>query len=523
MSNVPCLTPAQLNSVLFEQAPRINDKIAAFAKDNPIWWNQKIPKGTFEYGNGYVQRNVIFHADIAPQVQRDALWRPIGASAAGQGEEEDYVSCNPPTDHVVSYGFEEKSYSPFELVLKSEPVCLADLVYKWQFSQQLSMITDSWRKISEGVWENWNRDTYIGYATIFPAVPGFLSAAGAPGVIPNPVNANLGRMSQGYLDILYSHLARGARQYSIGMKGAAPQFAIITSPETSAEIIQTDPNAVTGGLAAIMSAGNSQATNAYMQGYGASIDYKNFSHIHDPFLPRFVEDANEAAGFRRVYPWASSATTVRNKWEINMEYLTAPYELTLVWVKDVFTNMVLPSMPSNLAGMKFDPHSFVGQFEWKNFPEKDCNEWGEIGYFAARYRNAPKPGPHDLVFGILHSRCVPKVFVGCSADVTTTITAGTTGEVLNCQDYGDEDSLRVIVELDKPLTITVGGETRPVAPGDTVTVTYADTDPGPASTASATVVAGANAPSYILELPALVAPATSQCGLHSGIASVKTE
>lgn len=503
MSPIECLTVDELNDLFVEQEPRINEQIDVYTSKNIPFWAGMIERAAFEYGNGYEQRKMVFHSHPAPQIDRGTLWRPMAASTPAEGETEEFNACNPAPAAVVKYGFEQKTYRPYEVNIEGEPICLTDMVFKWNYTEQMRMVYESWAELAPGVLENWNRDTYASFATIFPAVNGFMSAGGVPGEVPNPIGKNVGRLTQEYLDILYSLLARGARRWAIGGADGAPVFGLITSAETSQEVIMSDPNR-RGDMQALAQAGVGLAKDLMLDGYGVATAYRRFVHMHDPFIQRFVEDG--AGGIVRVYPWLESATTTGTKFDLNPDYLNAPYELSLIWVKNVFINRVLPPMRLNAGGgMNWpDANKYWGEFMWQNILDRECNPNGEIGNYKMRQRIAPEPGTINHVYGILHTRCVPQVYSRCLSVSGCTDDAVESGSVESCSD-GDEDG-QIVVELDGCLDAEIG---------DSVTVTFAD-----GTQVGATIVAGANAPAYILDLGDLPEGEDSWCAAYEGIASV---
>lgn len=418
MATPECLTDiSELNQAFIEQECAIEEMIEVYSEKNThnLWTNTlNFPQGTFKYGEGYIKNKYSFHGTPAPQLERDNLWTQMKQSI--DNDSETYAACNP--DCVaVEYGFEQKQYQPYELCIKGDTICLEDMKFQWQFVQQMDRIYENLSELAMGVKENWNRDTYLSYATIFPAIPDPLGfGAAQQGVIPDAGALNAGILTQQHLDKLYQYLSRAAGKYDIG-KGSNGQclFGLITSPETS-------NNLMINNSERREDLRYDQASYLF-EGYGADMTYRNFVHYHDWCLPRYVVDETQPNNLRRVYPWGDpTSTTIGKKWDISNEYLTAPYELSIIYVKDVFDNQVLPPLTSAGGNTSFSPTNYSGTPIWLNIQEECHNPYGNQGHFRLRFQWAPRPGATDHAMALIHKRCdiVAEHTLDCAPCATAT-------------------------------------------------------------------------------------------------------
>ena len=401
MAESPSCLPSvsDMNTAFIEQECAIEEMIAVYNDKTPetLWVNGlNFPQETFKYGEGYIKNKYIFHGSPAPQEERGDLWSKIKQSESTDSGDHD--ACNPDCT-IIEYGFEQKQYQPYELCLKTDPICLEDIKYKWQFTSQMDRIYENLTEISTGVKENWNRDTYLSFASIFPAIENMLDFPASAGEVPAAAALNVGTMSQGILDHVYSFWSRTARKYAIGTGGnGQPVFGLITSPETSNHLMLTD--------AARREDIRYVKPEYLFQGFGASTEYRNWAHYYDMALPRFKVNEANPNGLERVWPWGSpTATTIGNKWNIDKEYLNAPYELSILYIKDVFSNQVLPPISTVGGRTSFDAKDYNGSVHWLNIQEECLNPWGNKGHFRMRFQWAPKPGPTDHAIAIIHKRC----------------------------------------------------------------------------------------------------------------------
>ena len=344
--------------------------------------------------------------------------------------------------------------------------------------------------VTLGEWEQIEREFYIDFCTKYIALNSnsglgleqFDMTMGTCEIdVPSGGFGAIGVLSQEVLNRFYEYLARQARTGALGMKDASPVFGLITSPETSTGIIRND---------ATRNADMRYANPGFLlEGYGTVETYQNFAHIKSMEVPRF-KVSSDGTHLERVHPLASSATTIGEAVNIDMDYIMAPFELSVVFLKDVFEALVPPSNPKSLAGgaYTFDPADNMGEFHWKNIEDRCENILKEKGFFFARFRIAPKPGMHSTdAVCILHRRCVNLELSHCglsgTCDDTTVIAAAQADSTEAAADATEYD-----VELEANIDC---------GPGMGVTVTFDG-----ALTADAIIVTDANAPTYRLAFSA---------------------
>jgi len=449
--------PSALNQAFIEQTETIAERIGEYSGKNMPFWVGMVGRDFFQMGEGYTKQKYIFHSSPAPQTDANSLWTAITQSDDPEGR----ASCNPPAV-TLSYGFEQKTYTPYELTLATDDICLRDFEYFWQFRKQMDMIYSSFASITMQVWENWNRDTYGGECMIYAATEGsaVLSAVGASrGALPSINAIQIGYLTQGILELFYSILCRQAGLYAMGMESGSPVFGLITSQEDSKHLVFSDNERREDFRLADPS--------WLFKGLGAALTYQKFVHMHDPFCPRYDVDPLNANQLVRVWPHKSASTTIGTKWDINPAYIDAPFQVSYIWVKDTFINRMFRPTTNFGGKATADPADFFGEFFWLNIQSEDCNPYREIGHYRARFRVAPEPGDHDFAIGILHRRCdVADVFNLCAEDDTTPVAYYYVERNASTGDCVDTDA--------ETQTLQIDGNLQGYTDGDEVTLIHAD-------------------------------------------------
>ena len=505
-SDSPCDVET-LQQAFIDATQYINPIIANNSKSYVSLYQQKIKRGTFKYGEGYIKKSQTFYGGTAVQ-DCGASWSAVEASRpAGTNGQDDpgHDACRYESP-VISHGFEEKSYTLYQATRRTLDICLQDMLFKWKFEKQLELTYGMLSNVTLGEWEQIEREFYMDFATKYIVINSndglgleeFAMTMGSCEIaIPDGGFDSIGTLSQPVLDRFYQYLSRQARQAAVGMVDGMPQFALITSPETSTELVRNDTVRNTDMRYA--------KPGFLLEGYGTVSTYQGYAHIHDPSTPRFkVSDIGDV--LERVHPFVASATTIGEAINIDMEYIMAPFEISVIFLKNVYQALVPPSNPKRIAGAyDFDPADNMGEFHWINIQDRCENILREKGFFFARFRIAPEPLEHsgDAVI-ILHKRCL-------QLDLLTCGDAGTCDDtdVVACAQADATEAAAVATVYDVELEEVID-----CAEGEEVSVLFTGT-----LTQDAIIVSTANAPTYRIAFPAGVAG--GWCDYDTGMASVQ--
>lgn len=504
-SDSPCDVEV-LNQAFVDATQYINPIIANKTKKYNSLYQSKIARGTFKYGEGYVKKSQTFYGGTAIQ-DCGASWSVVEPSRpAGTNGQDDpgHDSCRYESE-VIGYGFEEKSYTLYQATRRTLDICLTDILFKWQFEKQLSLTFQMLSNVTLGEWEQIEREFYIDFANKYIAT----NSPDGIGLAEFSMNLGdcfinvpaggfdaIGTLGQPILDRIYQHLFRQVPDAAVGMKDGMPQFALITSPETSTELIRNDIDRNQDMRYA--------APEFLVEGYGTVKAYQGYAHVKDPHAPRF-KVSDDGTKLERVFPFVATPTTIGDAVNISEEYIKAPFELAVIFLKNVYRALVPPANPSRLAGAyNFDPADNMGQFHWINGWDRCENILREKGFFFSRMRIAPEPleNSTDAVV-ILHRRCT-------QLDMTYCIEDGTCDnrEVVSCakanEDDADDDATVYDVELDGLIDC---------GPGQALDVYFTGT-----SIEEAIMMDDANAPTYRIAFAA--GTSGGWCDHDSGMAEI---
>jgi hypothetical protein len=474
-----------LNQAFIDAVQYINPVIADKTKKYVSLYRSKVGRGTFKYGEGYVKKSQTFYGGTAIQ-DCGASWSVVEPSRpAGTNGQDDpgHDACRYESP-VINYGFEEKSYTLYQATRRTLDICLNDLLFKWQFEKQLRLTYGMLANVTLGEWEQIEREFYMDFCTKYlvsnsPDGLGLQEFTMNLGdcyiTVPAGGFDAIGTLTQPILDRIYQYLFRQAAEASMGMRNGMPQFALITSPETSTEIIRNDPTANTDMRYVDQ--------NFLIEGYGTVQSYRGWAHVHDACTPRF-KVSEDGTRLERVFPFETSPTTIGEAVNISEEYIMAPFEISVVFLKNVYQALVPPSNPSRLAGAyDFDPADNMGEFHWINIQDRCENILREKGFFFARFRIAPEPLQYstDAVL-FLHRRCTQLPITVClegDCDLKTVVACAKVDS-----EVPDDDATEYDLELDGLLDC---------GPGESIDVrTAGATDVSDA----AIIVSDANAPTY---------------------------
>lgn len=446
------LSVEQVNQAFIDSQPYFNPVIATRATHYNKLWGKLIGRSTFEYGQGYTKSKHVYHGGTADQ-NSTRLWQEMTPSTAEQS------ACRYEAS-IIRFGHETKTFQIYQTLRRTEDLCLTDLLFKWQVAQMIKAFMSTLGDVTLGEWENFTRDTYLTFCDKFVAMegqPAFTTAYGADTIDVSDFDlSKIGVMNQGILDRLYQYMYRECSTGAMGNKGGMPVFGIMSSAETLNALIDSDTTRRTD-----MRYANPQFL---LEGIGQTTEYKAWAHMFDPETFRYKLNA-AGTGLVRVWPLDTKAATVGQKVAVNDEYINAPFEISLVIVKDVFAIQVPPANPS-ISDAKFDAIGNFGEFMWMNIKDRQTNPYGEIGFWNARFRAAPEPlSNSDRCFAILHRRNV-----GMRIDLADSCTTSAQTDAVNILAYSNVGDLgdattRVTVilaecltpELGAPASMVIGG------------------------------------------------------------------
>jgi len=396
------LLPEVLNQAFIDAIPYFNPVIANRSQHYGKIWGKLIPRSTFNYGEGYVKSKFMFHGATADQNPTTRIWKAMsGSTPAVPGGAAAVNACRYEAG-IMKYGIEQKQYTIFQILKRTEDICLTDILFKWQAEKHVQAIMGMFADVTLGEWETFERDAYLDFCSkiwCMPGSPEFAATMGADEIELGTIDVNaVGVLSQEFLDALYQFLYRDAASGALSLDMGMPMFGLMTSPETSTALIRQDVARNTDQRYA--------DPKFLLEGIGRVKEYQGWAHLHDPQGIRYKLSA-DGNSLIRVFPFSTSATTIGEKVNVDMAYINAPFEISFIIAKDVLQVNVPPANPSSVGSATFDPIANFGEFAWMNIQDRDTNPMKEIGFWLGRYRAAPEPLDNsDKVYAVLHRRNV---------------------------------------------------------------------------------------------------------------------
>jgi hypothetical protein len=460
-------------------------------------WRTLIPRGVYTLGEGLVKKSKRYfpgHGDWHGM----AKWRPIQVSRVGAGNDPGVNACAT-QPYLLHDGAETVSYTGLKTERKTDPICINDVKWLWEFKQQLTLKMGFLADVAIDVWANYSREQYIKMAV--DAGNAFVLAGGNPrqytfdydpfsedadgdsiitidrGIPVSALDWNPMRFFSRYLGAQASQAALGT-----GPSGR-PQFGLVMDRDDFDQMIEDDP--------ALREDFRYQSPDILISNYGTVQSFKNFSLMDDQTAPRFRVKSitSTKLTLKRIDPLVDSAATDYGyRTDMNPEYLEAEYAMGIILMKDVFKIEIPPSGPSAPGGGTYfgATPGLNGQFAWINIPDRKENYLGEIGEYFARFEAFAKPLAYaDDAIVFIYKRCPAIISKACVVPDTAAATA-TLVHIASATAFAYVAGSSILADITLAQVI-------PVEAGDEVTVTDDN-----AATSTAIVAESSNAPSYRL-------------------------
>lgn len=350
---------------------------STFARTSP-WNSQMIMTGEWTDGVGDSGRIATFGA-----TDPRAEWMNINLAS----------TSNQIPITVNDTGATEYSYSRFITRLSSQKLDVLRMRQSWQAKQQAENAVKQLVRAVGNTWSRFYRKSYIEIAS-YKLIPTKVGVVGLD-VVSNDINTmpevkpeaalNDDLMNQAWQLLINE----GAGESAALMDQGSPVFLAYTSKDTvdfilrHNEVIRKDWNFAEA-------AEGKDAT--LLRQLGVKWTYKGFTYIVDNMNPRYTFDDTQPAGKKwvEVPQYIKVETTVGNRYVPNPAYMNAPYEDTIIFVKDVYKSLV-PRPVSAYGQAKWDPVTYAGELVWVNNKDNGDNYMGTQGMFIATLSAAPMP------------------------------------------------------------------------------------------------------------------------------------
>lgn len=386
-----------VNSYFEKESDRLTGEIAHKSRVTSPW-SALMPKGKWEDGIGHTMTQVIGQR-TAPTVGEGAGWTTIAHSSGGTAA----ANCRP-TAAVLSSRTSTKTAQLAEYVLKSDPLCVTDIRATYQSRRQVQMVRDNFVANVVDIWNIKDREEYVG------AIPdanklvfyGAELVGGSSGDF-DEANAPDSPITQDALDMVrWQIIQDGGSDGSYSMIDGEPVLACIMSAEQKRALIKGD--------ASVREDFRMGDPGALLKPFGVRGSYAGFYHIADIKAPRWDLTVG---GWVEVPYWVTSEDLGDAGLVVNPDYRNAGYEDVIVFHKKVVTRLMMGPVSNLGADTSWTPWNYAGEVKWVNEYDKECNEFGDNGYWAARLRAAYMQTHPELGYAIRVKRCTTLTNTTC--------------------------------------------------------------------------------------------------------------
>lgn len=193
-------------------------------------------------------------------------------------------------------------------------------------------------------------------------------------------------LSNAIMDRIYSRLQIVTPvDEAWGIDNGAPVYSLVCS--TDASLFLKRESGIRDDVR------KSSMVDSLIKPLGISESFRGYYHMTRPDMPRFTI----ASGvLTRVEPLNSTGG-------YNAAYDTAPYEAAYVVHKSVLESQI-PEPNVTAPGVKFDPVSYTGDWQWANNKDNVVNILGDKGFFIGSLACAIKPKNYEYAYVILFLR-----------------------------------------------------------------------------------------------------------------------
>jgi len=346
-------------------------------------WGRLTRVGKFPLGMGTSLNEITVERVLSGSFESD--WSNVSTSNGTSSS-----GCVPATNDlsfgqsVANWNLQTKSY-------QTPCICLDDLKTSFQIESQVTKTVEQLTQLTKTVLDNRRRTEYMrlvpkiqaGYTTEY---------SGALNTVPVPTF----QLAQDQLDTIRVQLIRdGAGHNPLGRENGAAVLGLITSPETSRQLIRNNSE--------LRQDIRYATPSELVAPLGVDRSFGGYYHLIDFEVPRFTYSGG---AYTQIYPFVQQAAQTGYKWVPNPAYNTAPIEAAYIFHPDVYEEAVQQVGP-NIPGAAFDdyPYYYSGQFFWLNIRDTTVNPLGKIGRWLAIFQSGSRPLQPWLGRVVLHKRC----------------------------------------------------------------------------------------------------------------------
>lgn len=353
-------------------------------------WIGLVRKDTFPEGTGEIISNLTYERS-APT---DAVptWSDISVSDGALGG-----ACLPETTKI-GIASTTRTWNLQRRALEGPDFCVEELRTPFAIRKQLESIIDILTDYSIIEWEIRYRHEYLRLVKRKVVVGPVLQEGEGTGF---PPQCATGGLTQGVLKRYKQKLIRdGAAGSALGKRDGTAILTLITSMETSDSLIFNNAD--------IRQDLRWGKPSELLAPYGVEREYGGFYHLIDEFPIHYTC----AAGvYTEVAAFSTTAATKGNKAIVRPAYESAPYEVSFLFDRTVFTSRIPKPITNPAPGFRFDPVNYMGEFRAVNILDRVCNPDGNILFHRALLASGSEPVHPERGTAFVHQRCDPALSI----------------------------------------------------------------------------------------------------------------
>lgn len=362
-------------------------------------WVKLIRRGVFPEGMGHTI-SVLTYERTAPTVA-EPTWT---AMTVNDGDISEGGLCLPPAQKVA-IAQTIRNYNLSQRLLEGPDFCVENLRFSFQLRDQLEAVIQILSEYAMIEWEIRDRHEYLRLVKWKVTVDSFLTTSTAT-VAPYFAACPTSILTMGVLNRWRVRLLRdGANMSSLGMANGSPILTLITSAETSEDLIFRNPD--------IRDDLRWGKPNELLAPFGVEKSYRGFYHLIDNYPIRGTCAAGvftEIAAFTStVGAYQGTAASRGTKTEVADAWTGAPYEVSFIFDPTVFEQLIPRPITNPHPKFQFNAVNYTGDWRALNIIDRICNPRGTILFHQGLLAAASKPIHPERGAAFLALRCDPSL------------------------------------------------------------------------------------------------------------------
>lgn len=374
-----------VTDIVVRESGRFSEEIYTRAFPRSPWIGL-IQKDVFPEGMGEIISNLTYERS-AP-TDANPTWSDVSVSDGALGG-----ACLP-TSTTIGVASTTRTWNLQRRVLQGPDFCVEELRTPFQIRTQLNAIIDILTDYSILTWEMRYRHEYLRLCLRKVVCGPVLQEGQGTGFPPQCAS---GILTQGVLKRYKQKLIRdGAAGSALGKRDGTAILTLICSAEQSDSLIFNNSD--------IRQDLRWGKPSELLAPYGVEREYGGFYHLIDEFPIRYT---CATGTYTEVAPFDTEAATKGNKAKVRSSWESAPYEVSFLFDRTVFTSRIPKPITNPAPNFRFDPVNYMGNWSAKNILDRVCNPDGTILFHRGILASGSEPVHPERGVAFVSQRCDP--------------------------------------------------------------------------------------------------------------------